>query len=344
MTSANNTPENHFYQYDPFKFNQTAHSEPTTFTLEFLIKDIRYHYHIEFTKKEVVSEILQFYPHGRVTNLFIRRENDYEFGETLKGQKSVVKQLTAKNQLFLSKGAQNNIRQLVEVYNYFSEDFMTIPFLDSWTDTQYANRIAKELIRKNGNTSYIDNFKKLLTSFDTGISDFKVEKNELPFGNDYDINVDHILFDEKGQMKGSVSQSIEEESTGTQKLFVLGGLILRALMKGRVIMIDEFERSLHPLISSYILTLFNDPEINTQNAQLILATHDTNLLDKQNQLRRDQIWIIEKDQFASSQLFSLADIDGTRKGIPYEKWYLSGRFGGIPVVESLNFKLNFRDQ
>jgi len=88
---------------------------------------------------------------------------------------------------------------------------------------------------------------------------------------------------------------------------VLGGLILRAILQGRTIIIDEFERSLHPFISQYIIQLFNSPKVNTNKAQLILATHDANLLNKETNLRRDQIWIVEKDKYGYSALIALSD-------------------------------------
>ncbi len=69
-------------------------------------------------------------------------------------------------------------------------------------------------------------------------------------------------------------------------------------------------------------------------------THNTNLLSS-NEFRRDQIWIIEKDKTGASELYSLSDITGIRKGAPYEKWYLSGRLGGIPGIQRLDFELNY---
>ena len=73
---------------------------------------------------------------------------------------------------------------------------------------------------------------------------------------------------------------------------------------------------------------------------MIIATHDTNLLHKETHLRRDQIWIVEKDKYGYSTLIALSDFADLRPSSPFEKWYLSGKFGGIPGIESLNFELN----
>lgn len=344
LNSANKTPEESFSEYDTFQFHENTAKAPVNFGLDFLLQKTRYHYEVSILQNEVIREYLHFYPQGREAKLYSRQKQTFEFGEYLKGQKSVVAGLTSPNQLFLSKAAVNNIQQLVDVFRFFDQDFMTIPFLDSWRDSYYTDRIAKELVKATENEAFIQNFKNLLMSFDTGVVDFKIEKNDMDFSdNEYDILVDHHVFNNAGIKVGIKRHPIKEESSGTQKLFVLAGLILRALMNGRVIIIDEFERSLHPYITSFVIQMFHDPKINTQGAQLILATHDTNLLSE-CELRRDQIWIVEKDQQGASSLFSLADVKGVRSEIPFEKWYLSGRFGGVPGIEKLNFELNFRHE
>ncbi|GAB4422996.1 MAG: hypothetical protein OHK0039_39440 [Bacteroidia bacterium] len=116
--------------------------------------------------------------------------------------------------------------------------------------------------------------------------------------------------------------------------------MLRALMLGQVMVIDEFERSLHPLVGQYLIEMFLNPQLNKQGAQLILASHDTFLLNIPAP-HKDQIWFVEKDRYGRSSLYARSDIQGIRAGIPIEKWYLSGRLGAVPGLEPLNFELNF---
>jgi AAA15 family ATPase/GTPase len=96
---------------------------------------------------------------------------------------------------------------------------------------------------------------------------------------------------------------------------------------------------LHPLLTQAIIRLFNSPETNPKNAQLVFTTHDTNLLCH-SKLRRDQIWFTEKTEQGSSDLYSLAEIKlskGTkvRKDASYQKDYFQGRYGAIPFLGDL---------
>jgi len=332
------------FKYDPFSFNSQTAQAPTTYTLDFLIDQIRYTYSVTILATRITKENLFFYPQGREAKLFVRKDQAFEFGDYLKGQRHVVAELTRHDQLFLSKGADNNISQLIPVIQYFEESLSMKTLDEGRREAINYNMIAKRLLKGSNNDRFKILFKSLFKSFDTGILDFKIKESIYPNfereGQDYDILTEHTTYNTSGIEEGTVYIKFESESIGTQQLFVLGGMLLQTLMQGGVIVIDEFERSLHPLISSYLISLFHDPKINTKGAQLIIATHDTNLLSS-NAFRRDQIWIVEKDQTGASEIFSLADVNGILKDAPYEKWYLSGRMGGVPAIQSLDFQLNF---
>ncbi|NJN24349.1 MAG: ATP-binding protein [Acaryochloridaceae cyanobacterium RL_2_7] len=126
----------------------------------------------------------------------------------------------------------------------------------------------------------------------------------------------------------------DQESEGTQKIFALAGPLVDILENGRVLVVDEFDARLHPLISRAIVELFNSGESNPNNAQFILMTHDTNLLTNRI-FRRDQIWFTEKDQYGATDLYSLAEYKGVRNDDPYENNYIKGRYGAIPYIGNL---------
>ena len=124
---------------------------------------------------------------------------------------------------------------------------------------------------------------------------------------------------------------ISEESLGTQVIFSFIPVIKDVIDNGKVLLIDEFDKSLHPYIVKYIVELFNDTDLNKNNAQLIFNTHDTNLLDLEL-LRRDQIWFTEKNpENGESTLYALDDFS-IRKSENVEKGYLLGRYGAVPFL------------
>ena len=133
----------------------------------------------------------------------------------------------------------------------------------------------------------------------------------------------------------------EHESEGTKKLFSLSGPLVDTLRRGDVLIIDEFDARLHPLMTKEIVRLFNDPLRNPKHAQLVFATQDTSLLDNQL-LRRDQIWFVEKDRQGASYLYSLAEFK-VRNDATYEKDYIHGRYGAIPYLGGMRHVLQEQD-
>jgi AAA15 family ATPase/GTPase len=125
----------------------------------------------------------------------------------------------------------------------------------------------------------------------------------------------------------------EDESTGTQQFLSLLGSWYDLIKNGALIIIDELDRSLHPLLSRELLKMANDPGINKNGGQLIFTTHDTTLLDP-TLLRRDQIYLTEKNPEGESRLYSLAEYS-PRKDEALQKGYLAGRYGAIPFIGDL---------
>lgn len=144
----------------------------------------------------------------------------------------------------------------------------------------------------------------------------------------YDANNKFVSFEEFDMS--------EQESHGTKKLFSLLGPIIDTLQTGKILVIDEFDSRLHTLLSSFIVKLFNSNEKNPNNAQLIINTHDTNLLN--NKLfRRDQIWFTEKNRYGATNLYSLVEYKKVRNDASFEKDYLLGKFGAIPFIGDFKF-------
>ena len=108
-----------------------------------------------------------------------------------------------------------------------------------------------------------------------------------------------------------------------------------ALKNRQILVIDELDARLHPLITHKIIQLFNSNKYNPQEAQLIFMTHDTNLLNPnlfcRILLRRDQIWFTEKNTKGATDLYSLVEYD-IEENSEFESDYIRGKYGAIPFV------------
>ena len=111
---------------------------------------------------------------------------------------------------------------------------------------------------------------------------------------------------------------------------------MNTLQDGKILIIDELDASLHPMLTKHLVKLFSNKDINTKNAQLIFATHDTNLLKPQI-FKRDQIWFTEKDKYGSTTLYSILEIKGVRANDDFEKQYIEGKYGAVPYLGKFEF-------
>ena len=150
------------------------------------------------------------------------------------------------------------------------------------------------------------------------------------------MNKYEILAQHKTKAGNDVFFPMTTESMGTQKLLYVGSVIAFTLEKGGIIIIDELDKSLHPQLTKMLIQLFHNPKTNPKGAQLILASHDATLLSS-DLFRRDQIWFAEKETNGSSYYYALSDLKDVRAGVPYEKYYLKGAFGAVPMLDEFQF-------
>ncbi len=149
----------------------------------------------------------------------------------------------------------------------------------------------------------------------------------------------HQQYDDDGNPTRNVRFPFRKsESEGTIKFFSLAYPIIDALDNGKRLIIDEFDARMHPLLTCRIVSLFNSASTNPRNAQLICTTHDTNLLNA-NLFRRDQIWFTQKDSYGATKLYSLAEYK-VRNTASFEKDYLMGKYGGVPVIGMFELLFN----
>ena len=345
--------------YEPFELDVNTKNNSVSYSITFILEKIKYDYNIEFKDNYIVSEILNHYPKGASANLFKRfakkNENKFDFVEVSFGKNLVDKRISKKvfdNQLYLSKfGSDEPHKQLTKIYKYFQD-------LEIWNalDSRDVNELSKEISKKIANpdnSKFNSRLSKLIRIADTKIENLKAKelkkddfnlpdeipdkiKNRIFEDNKLRTIAIHRLYNDKKEIGFVEFDFNKKESRGTKVLFALGGIILEALENGGVVIFDELDNSLHPKLCKFLIRLFNNSISNPNNAQLIFATHEVTLLDK-DVFRKDQIWFTEKDKYGETEIFSARDVEGLRDNTNFELWYRTGKFGGNPKIKEVEF-------
>ena len=328
---------------DSFKFSESR-EKPSEFEINYIDKkgkkELYYNYGFKIDNSGILEEYLAFN-----TKTGVKRNEDYTYifkrerSQKLYLDSSIEKfrdnlEISLKDKtLLVSLGAKLNIDDFIRVRTWFI-NAEVINFSNSLygiflENTLLDNIIESEKVRKN--------LVSFINSFDDTIIDIEVEKISAIDENDKDnYRVFTIHKSDKGTSTARISMN--EESSGTKKMFSLYQTLLDVLEKGGVFFADELDIKLHPLLMRNILLTFTDKEKNSKNAQLIFTTHNTIYMDM-DLLRRDEIWFVEKDN-GVSKLYSLDDItnekgEKVRKDSNYEKHYLLGNYGAIPNLKNL---------
>lgn len=327
---------------EPYRLDPEARSKPSRFEITFLTEGTVYTYGFAVGRQRVHEEWLMAKREGHEKELLfakriaaINGEGDtWKWNGLPESDAVLLVRRTRANALFLSTAARENVQELLNVYRFFSTGLWAIDMghlartLTIWTahdcmSNQYFSRQVEDLVR----------------DADTGIETLRqryealAEPEYSDAGNGTLVprapRLD-IVYSQVATDGTSVDFDLfKDASIGTQRLYGLAGLLLKALQAGRFLAIDELDASMHPLLTRKLLELFQSPEANPNGAQLLFTTHDPSLLD-QVLFRRDQIWLAEKCNGAST-FFSLADIKPpVRNTEAFLGNYLTGRYGGTP--------------
>lgn len=318
-------------------------NEPSSFEIIFYKNDVKYVYGFVADKEAVHEEYLYYYPKGRQAKIFDRTNiTDFSFPKEDAKVLGEISKFTNKNKFFLSTATNWNYSKTKPAY-----DFMTID-LNICSDVEDLSLLAYNLYDNKENKELKKFALDFLKKADINIIDYKIKLIDIPKehlknipepyrnleNKVFDITFTHLVDEKKYEL------DFDEESLGTKTIFILIPFISMVLDSKRVLIIDELDKSLHPLLVELIVTMFNNPEINKNGAQLIFNTHDTNLLNL-NLLRRDQIWFVEKsEKTGSSDLYAMSDFS-KRENENIEQGYLLGRYGAIPFI---NLDINLWQQ
>ena len=350
--------------YDPFLLREGWQDKPTRLEISFVLDDNRYRYGLAFTREEIMEEWLYRKSQSREVSLFVRQKDVIDVSNGFKGNSKTIDaavEATRPNALFLSTCDMLNVEEAKNIFRWF-QYFHMLNGLN--TDDQMINTVSlmqddrfRELVN-----NYFIHLNINIAGFDINTKDF--DPSDLP-DNMPDGTRNMLLEELKGKMSFTVftrhqvynAQGLptnnhiawkleERESAGTNKAFQISGPVFWALANGGVLIIDEIEAKMHPHMTMDTINLFINKETNPHNAQLIFATHDTNILSY-SKLRRDQIYFTQKNNWESTEIYSLSDfvyagsndpskLEKERPDTDKEKRYLEGRYSAIPILTGID--------
>ncbi len=318
-------------------------NDPIALEVEILAKNNKiYKYGFEVLKDKIISEWLFEKRVNKFYSIFERNNNNVQIMKV----KNKLFDLTNVDDASLFLKSFRSIDTSNEDFNNVYDWFKNSTYLDLGNpnfERFINNRVSLKIL---SDENYKKELLKFIKTFDSGIEGIKttLDSIEAVKSNNGIIDIEVIHKGENGEEK---ALPFYLESNGTRKMFHLFDFFMDALKNGMVLFVDELDAKLHPLLTRYIINLFHNSDTNKGNGQLIYSTHDTVNLNKET-FRRDEIWFAEKDKDGISEIYALSDYileddknagKKVRNDATYNKDYLTGRYGAIPVLEE--FDINY---
>lgn len=321
-------------RFDIYK-NKTS-DEPVFFQIIVIIENKKYRYGFEVLNQKVKSEWLYGMASKTETYYFTREYQNIKINPEWYIEGKGLEENTSETNLFLNICAFNNKPIAKSIKSFFESSIIVDK--STFNYVHYSYRMIKKMLEDDVVKQKIIEF---MSFADLIVNDIKKIKSE-PFDDEENSDkYSKISFSREFETELGIKKNIEfdlqeDESDGTIKYLMYAGLVINAINHGLVLILDEFDASLHPLLCKKIIQFFNSPKTNPKNAQLFFATHDTNLLDSKI-LRRDQIYFAEKNNNGQSVIYSLTDFKGIRNDASFQKDYLNGIYGAIPYLGKFDF-------
>lgn len=334
----------------PFRLTAASRAADSEFEVTFVEQGVRYEYGFCCNRERFTEEWLIAYPLGRPQKWFHRvfdveaGKDVYKFSTSFLGGKrrhDLWEEQTRPNALFFSTVIQLNNEQLKPAFDWFKLRLRVVDSVRGFSPSYTLRRCDKDEDRQR--------VVAFMNSADLSIADIQLKETVLSaesLPKDMPTAIrDEFLKDMAGKRfieprffhkDVNTTEIVEfdesEESDGTRALFAFAGPWLDVIENERVLVVDELDNSLHPLLVHQLVKRLHH---EGTKAQLIFTTHDTTLLS-QKLLRRDQVWFMEKDDKSATRLYPLSDFS-PRDNEAIERGYLNGRYGGIPFLKDLDF-------
>ena len=314
-------------------------NDPIALEVEILAKNNKiYKYGFELVKDNIISEWLYEKRVNKFYSIFERKNNNIKMMRDNK-----LSKLANIDERTLFLNIYSKIDKDNEDFSNVYDWFVNSTYLDLGNpnfERFINNRVSLKIL---SDENYKKELLKFIRTFDSGIEGIKTTPDSIEAvkSNNGIIDIEVIHKGENGELK---ALPFYLESNGTRKMFHLFDFFMDALKNGMVLFVDELDAKLHPLLTRYITNLFHNSETNKGNGQLIYSTHDTVNLNKET-FRRDEIWFAEKDKDGISEIYALSDYileddknagKKVRNDATYNKDYLTGRYGAIPVLEEFD--------
>ena len=314
-------------------------NDPIALEVEILAKNNKiYKYGFELVKDNIISEWLYEKRVNKFYSIFERKNNNIKMMRDNK-----LSKLANIDERTLFLNIYSKIDKDNEDFSNVYDWFVNSTYLDLGNpnfERFINNRVSLKIL---SDENYKKELLKFIRTFDSGIEGIKTTPDSIEAvkSNNGIIDIEVIHKGENGELK---ALPFYLESNGTRKMFHLFDFFMDALKNGMVLFVDELDAKLHPLLTRYIINLFHNSETNKGNGQLIYSTHDTVNLNKET-FRRDEIWFAEKDKDGISEIYALSDYileddknagKKVRNDATYNKDYLTGRYGAIPVLEEFD--------
>jgi len=318
----------------PFAFQKDADLQNSEYEISIYFDGYEYRYGFSMNKNGFDEEWLYQKKFSAKTTasqkiIFERSKDFVEFGPSYETYKNTwsffgknTSNISERKLLILSIIATKEEQGILRtIYDFICKFNFRI-------ESVFQQEVSIDILNKND--SVFDNFQNIMREFDPCLLGIQIKQIENEVGEtSYQINGIHKNIDNKKQ---HTTIPLRNESDGTVKIFNVMPTILKNLEVGGLLCIDELDIKLHPLLFKKIVNMYKNKEINKKNAQLIYTAHSTFLFHSDDS-RRDQLYLVEKDNLGKSNLYSLSEFRNLRVDADYEKKYLAGQFGGIPYED-----------
>ena len=347
VVTGNQNLENQELSVPNFRLDEAFTHKASVFEMECRWKGINYRYGFSLTARAIEEEWL-YVKDKRESEVFYRNRQDF----TIPAKNKILNELTSKRMvhskaLLVTIGAQFNDVSCAGFLDWVYH----LNIISGIEDRLYRDYTVRRMKESNDFSRKVVD---LIKFADFGIEDISI--SSMPRHNptfnsagEFESSTIDDLISKRFVMNSAGKPELKDfhfglfESEGTQKFAHIAGPILDILEKGGILVIDELDTKLHPELTERLVLMFHNKMLNSNHAQLIFTSHNTNLLGARI-FRRDQIFFVEKDPFGASHLYSLATFKkngkSPRNDEDLEANYLKGRYGALPFLGDFDNRLN----